>query len=135
MRNKNGTTITHNIDCKPFRFLTWSSSAFFLLQVVSNVFQNDTLRVHADVKSLVPLENVVSCIYLIISSYVLSWFTFSLYRMTSGKGRSLCWRLDLTDKCKRKSMIRTKRSNCGKKSTWKYSLYIYIYTYYCFNCF
>ena len=44
----------------------------FLLQVVSNVFQNDNVRVRADVKSLVPLENVGQCMYEIISSCFLS---------------------------------------------------------------
>jgi len=31
---------------------------FFLRQVVLNVFQNDNVRVHTDIKSVIALENV-----------------------------------------------------------------------------
>ena len=106
------STANHFVSAPPF--LTWSPASFSYYRVVLNVFQNDNVCVHADVKVIAPLENVGKCIYLIISSSFLSWFTFALDRMTSRKGRSLSRVLDLTDKSKRKSMIRSQRDNGGR---------------------
>jgi len=86
MNNEN-IIVRHNIDCKPFRFcISFSYMIVFvhcLLQVVSNVLQNDSVRVHANVKSLVPFGNVGQCIYLIISScFLLIHFRFRSHDVT-----------------------------------------------------
>ena len=103
----------------------------FLQQVLSNELHNDTVRVHADVKSLFRLENV-GYLHIFDKFFVLPFLVhFAFDSMTSHKGRSLSRRLDLTDKSKRKSIIRTQRSNGGRIST---CICMLIFLYFVLNC-
>ena len=103
----------------------------FLLQVLSNELHNDTVRVHADVKSLFRLENV-GYLHIFDKFFALPFLVhFAFDRMTSHKGRSLSRRLDLTDKSKRTSIIRTQRSNGGRIST---CICMLIFFYFVLNC-